>query len=42
MISIYGFDAQIPLGIWDCACVIVMAEIHEQIHDLYDDDTANQ
>jgi len=37
-ISIYGFDAQIPVGIWEDACVINMPEIYEQIRDLFEDD----
>ena len=35
---IYGFDAKIPVAIWDGDCVIDFQEISDYIHFVYEND----
>ena len=35
---IYGFDAKIPVAIWDGDCVIDFQEVYDYIHFLYEKD----
>ena len=34
--EIFGFDAKIPVGIWDGECVIDFAEVYEHVRFLYE------